>query len=117
MKKLLLTLSFICVCLFSFAQNTPKVGDVLIVKSPSAQFYNQIDFPKLNTLVKRGKLASYTPVINNEVLVDEVITKDNGNTYVVLKKKDGTKFFGLQTTVEANYNKALKAGELIVKKS
>lgn len=101
----------------SFAQNTPKVGDVLVVKSPTAQFYNHIDFPQLNTLVKRGKLASYNPVINNEVMVSEVITKDNGNTYVVLKKKDGTKFFGLQTSVEANYDKAIQAGELVIKKS
>jgi len=111
MKKFIVTVSFICVCFLSYANHTPKVGDVLIVKAPSSQFYNHIAFPQLNILVKRGKIASYTPVIGNEVVVEEVFTKKN-KTYVVLKKNDGTKFFGLYSDVKANYQKAMDSGEL-----
>jgi hypothetical protein len=117
MKKFILTVSFIGVCFLSYANNTPKVGDVLIVKAPSNQFYNHIAFPQLNILVKRGKIACYTPVIGNKVVVDEVFTKSNNKTYVVLKKNDGTKFFGLYTGVKANYQKAIDSGELELLKS
>ena len=85
------------------AQTEPKVGDVLIVKQPSNQYYNHVDFPKLNILVKRGKIASYKSEF------------ESGDTYVVLSKKDGSKFFGLKTKVKANYNKAIEAGELKIK--
>jgi len=80
MKKLLITLSFIIVSFLCFAQNQPKVGDVLIVKEQSGQFYNHISFPKLNTLVKRGKIASYKSVYNSKVVIEEVIVKDNKPT-------------------------------------
>lgn len=111
MKKIILTVSFICVCFLSYANHTPKVGDVLIVKAPSSQFYNHIAFPQLNMLVKRGKTASYAPVIGNEVVVEEVFAKKD-KTYVVLKKNDGTKFFGLYSNVKANYQNAIDSGEL-----
>ncbi|QXP60828.1 hypothetical protein [Olleya sp. HaHaR_3_96] len=113
MKKLVLTLAFICICVVAFAQNQPTVGDALVVQTPSGESYNHIDFPRLNILVKRGKLASYSPVIDNTVIVEEVITKDNA-TYVIIKKKDGTKFFGFQASAEVNYEKALASGELTV---
>ena len=111
MKKIILSVFFICVCFLSYASHTPKVGDVLIVKAPSSQFYNHISFPQLNILVKRGKLASYKSVIGNEVVVEEVFAKKD-KTYVVLKKKDGTKFFGLYIDVKANYQNAMDSGEL-----
>ena len=99
------------------AQTEPKVGDVLIVKQPSNQYYNHVDFPKLNILVKRGKIASYKSEFESEVVIQDVKTKSNGDTYVVLSKKDGSKFFGLKTKVKANYNKAIEAGELKIKKN
>jgi len=113
MKKLVLTLSFICICVVTFAQNEPTVGDELIVEAPSGESYNHISFPRLNILVKRGKLASYNPVIGNVIIVEEIVNKDNV-TYVIIKKKDGTKFFGLQSSAEANYEKALDSGELTI---
>lgn len=116
MKKIILSVLFICVCFLSYASHTPKVGDVLIVKAPSSQFYNHIAFPQLNILVKRGKLASYKPVIGNKVVVGEVFTKKD-KTYVILKKSDGTKFFGLYKDVKANYQKAMDSGELELLKS
>ncbi|MDA0177741.1 hypothetical protein [Mesoflavibacter profundi] len=115
MKKLLLLLSFLTMSFVVNAQTEPKVGDVLIVKQPSNQYYNHVDFPKLNILVKRGKIASYKSEFESEVVIQDVKTKSNGDTYVVLSKKDGSKFFGLKTKVKANYNKAIEAGELKIK--
>jgi hypothetical protein len=115
MKKLFFGLLFLGLCFTMSAQSQPEVGDELIVKESSA--YNYVKFPKLNVLTKRGKVANYKSVYGNTVLVDEVITKDDGSTYVILKKKDGSKFFGYLTKVKANYSKSIDAGELASAKS
>lgn len=112
MKNLFFTLLCLGFCLFIGAQSTPKVGDELIVKAPNGQNYNYVKFPKLNTLIKRGQVGNYKSIYDNTVVVEKVLTKDNGSTYVILKKKDGSKFFGLKTSIKANYTKAIEAGEL-----
>ena len=94
------------------AQDQPKVGDELVIEKTNTQSYKYLKFPKLHTLTKRGKVANYKSVYGNNVIIDEVITKADGSTYVVLKKKDGTKFFGYLTKVKANYSKSIDAGEL-----
>lgn len=114
MKNLLLiTLFFGCFNL-SFSQTEPKVGDQLIIKAPSAQEYNHIDFPKLNILVKRGSLANYKSVYNDTVVVDAVMTNDDGSVSVILKKKNSGKFFGFLPKVKADYAKAIEAKEMVV---
>src|SRR5690606_33952709 len=92
-------------------QNNPQVGDLLVI-NPTGSKYNHISFPKLNIIAKRGKVANYKSVHGNRVVVKEVITEPNGNTYVVLEKKDNTKFFGFVKEVKANYGKSLNAGEI-----
>ncbi|EDP70156.1 hypothetical protein FBALC1_11502 [Flavobacteriales bacterium ALC-1] len=94
------------------AQDQPKVGDELVIEKTSAQRYTYIKFPKLNILSKRGKVANYKSVYKNSVVIDEIVTKENEPTYVILKKKDGTKFFGYLAKVKANYAEAIHAGEL-----
>jgi hypothetical protein len=110
MKKLFFGLLFLGLCFTMSAQSQPEVGDELIIKESSA--YNYVKFPKLNILTKRGKIANYKSVYGNNVLVDEVITKDDGSTYVILKKKDGSKFFGYLAKIKANYTKAIEAKEI-----
>lgn len=114
MKKQILGLFLIGCFFFATAQEQPKVGDVLTIDQPQNHDYKHIDFPKRNILVKRGKLANYKSVYNNVVIVDEVITNDNGSIEVILKKKDGTKFFGILNKVKANYMKAIEAKELTI---
>lgn len=96
----------------SFAQDAPKVGDVLEISEPYAQTFNHIFFPKTNILKKRGHMSGYKSVYGEEVVVSEIETKDDGTTYVILKKKDDTKFFGYLSEVKANYSKSLDSGEL-----
>ena len=115
MKKLFFTLLFLGFYFITFAQSEPKVGDVLIIESPSSHVYNHVKFPKLNTLIKRGKVGNYKSVKGNVVVVDEIIEGKDGSTHVVLKKKDGSKFFGYLTSVKANYDKSIKSGEISVK--
>jgi hypothetical protein len=95
-------------------QNDPQVGDVLVINSPSGTEYNHISFPKLNIIAKRGKVANYKSVHGNHVIVKEVMSKSNGNTYVILEKKDNTKFFGFLKEVKANYDESLNAGEISI---
>ncbi|NRR92370.1 hypothetical protein HSX10_12400 [Winogradskyella undariae] len=116
MKKLFFTLLCFGIFLTASANNTPKIGDVLTVKTPSTESFKHIDFPKANILIKRGVVTRYKSVFNEAVVIEEVNIKNNGSTSVVLKKKDGTKFFGFLNKVEANYEKAINAGELEILK-
>ena len=116
MKKLFFIPLFFGFTISMSAQSAPKVGDELIIKSPTAQNFNHVSFPRLNILAKRGKVANYKSVYNNKVVVKDVITKDNGDTYVILNKKDGSKFFGYLKTIEANYSKAIRAKEIVASK-
>ena len=118
MNKICFLLLFACGVSFannnmSQNQNNPKVGDVLII-NPAGNDYNYIAFPKLNFIAKRGKVANYNSVHGNYVVVKEVINEPNGNTYVILEKKDNTKFFGFVKEVKANYEKSLNAGEISI---
>ncbi|WP_411768747.1 hypothetical protein [Winogradskyella sp. A3E31] len=113
MKKVFFTLVFTGFLFSAIAQEVPQVGDELIVKAPKHQNYDNIDFPKRNILTKRTKVANYKSVYDKTVVIDKVITDDDGNNYVMLKTKDGSKFFGIKSSIKANYNKAIEAGELV----
>ncbi|GLB50151.1 hypothetical protein [Neptunitalea lumnitzerae] len=90
--------------------NEPKQGDVFIINTPEGNQFYHIDFPKLNTLVKRGTIASYKSVYNTPVVITEV----HANNKVSVARKDGKKFFRFYKTVTVDLNKALESGELSV---
>ncbi|MGJ8549297.1 hypothetical protein [Winogradskyella wichelsiae] len=112
MKKLLFTILCFGLFLTASANNNPKVGDVLTVKTPATESFKHIDFPKGNILIKRGVVTRYKSVDNEAVIIHEISTTDNGSTSVTLKKKDGSKFFGFLNAVKADYENAIDAGEL-----
>lgn len=118
MRKLCLLMFFVFGLSFannnpSTNQNDPKVGDVLVINSTSNSNYNHIDFPRLNTIAKRGKVANYKSVHGKRVVVKDVINNGNGTTRIVIENEDGAKFFGFLSQVEADYNKSLASGELL----
>ena len=113
MKKVVFTLLFMGFIFSVTAQEMPQVGEELVIKAPKQTNYHYIDFPKRNILTKRTKVANYKSVYNKTVVIDKVMTDDNGNNYVMLKTKDGSKFFGIKSSIKANYNKAIEAGELV----
>ena len=115
MKKILFL--FLLVSSITYANNTPKlndpkVGDLLIINTPTNHSFNHVDFPNLNVIVKRGGLANYKNVYGLKVIIKEVIVSDNGDKKVVLERHDNKKFFNFLKNVKADYNKALNAGEL-----
>tara|TARA_R110002049_G_scaffold1498_1_gene11602 strand:- start:28264 stop:28632 length:369 start_codon:yes stop_codon:yes gene_type:complete len=93
-------------------QNTPKIGDVLVINAPDNNTYNHIDFPKLNFIVKKGGLATYKNVFGKHVVIKDIINKDDGSTHVILENKDNSKFFRYLKHVKADYHKSLEAGEI-----
>ncbi|MDD7885635.1 hypothetical protein [Flavivirga sp. 57AJ16] len=114
MKSLTITIFFLGLCLLTNAQDKPEIGDELVINPPNGVSYNHIDFPKLNFLVKRGKLANYKNVYGTKVIIKDIEDKGDGHIYVILKKKHGGKFFGFLNEVEANYNKSIESEELSV---
>ncbi|MEW4925613.1 hypothetical protein [Algibacter sp. 2305UL17-15] len=115
MKKLIFILSLLFTLNATInAQNKipkPEIGDVLMVNAPDGTTYNHVFFPRLNFLVKRGKVANYKSVYGKKVVVKDVFEK-NGATYVMLTPKNGEKFFGHVSKVKANYSKSINSGEL-----
>ncbi|WP_458627129.1 hypothetical protein [Winogradskyella sp. PC D3.3] len=116
MKNVIFTILCFAFVLTASASNNPKVGDILTIKTQSVQGFNHIDFPKANILIKRGVVTAYKSVNNETVVIDKVETTDNGSTTIILKKKDGSKFFGFLNNVKANYVKAINSGELVLTK-
>lgn len=119
MKKVVLFFALSLLFGFCYANTTqpkyqkaPKKGDVLVVNHQSGQKYNHIDFPRLNFIVKRGGLANYKSVHGIHVIVKEVVETD-GNTHVILERKDGKKFFGFLKDVKANYTKSINSKEFL----
>ena len=116
MKKLLFTLLFFGFCFLSSAQKDPQIGDTFIINEPNAHSFKYVKFPKPNILIKRGTVNRYKSVYGDTVVIDDIVTKEDGSVYVTLKKKDGSQFFGYLNSVKANYTKALEAKEIAMVK-
>lgn len=114
MKKLFFTLVFLGLCISTHAQDQPKIGDILEINQPYGQQYQYVKLPKPNILKKRGVVDNYKSVYGNKVVVEDIKTKKNGTTYIILKKEDGSKFFGFLSTIKASYEKSIDAGELSI---
>jgi hypothetical protein len=103
----------------SFANNTPlknfndpQIGDVIIINQTNANGYKYIFFPKLNFIVKKGGIGNYNLVEHTHAIIKKVEKNENGDIFVILKRKNDKKFFGSVKSVKANYTKALNAGEI-----
>lgn len=101
----------------TLSNNDPQVGDVLIINKTNANGYKYIFFPKLNFIVKRGGLASYSIVEGNHAVINKVESDENGDTYVYLERRNGQKFFGCLKEVKADFKKALNSGEISILKN
>lgn len=114
MKKLL------CIAIFALsgvvlAQDnlkTVEVGDVLVLSEPAKETYKHIDFPRKNTIMKRGAIADFKNLVGKRVIVSEISTLADGTKQVVLKREDGQDFFRFYPSVKGDLDKALAAGEL-----
>ncbi|MCM5662127.1 hypothetical protein [Galbibacter mesophilus] len=113
MKKRLLFAIFSFFMISAIAQEKEvNVGDVFTINSISKSDFSHIELPRKNIIIKRGGVPDYKTVFNNEVVVTEVSTNNDGEQIARLKRTDGRKFFSSFPTVTANVNRALEAEEL-----
>lgn len=97
-------------------EGTIERGNELILGTVSALGFQHIDFPRKNLIIKLGAVADFKALEGEKVVVDEVFSQ-NGEIKVVIKRKNGRKFFRFWPSVTASLEKALKEGELIFQKS
>ncbi|APQ18370.1 hypothetical protein [Maribacter hydrothermalis] len=95
-------------------QTNVEVGDVFEIGKPEANKYKHIDFPHENFIIKRGGIANYKRAEGATVVVTSIKEKKDGTTQIKFKKKDGGRFFGSHTTIQANYHEAISSGELMM---
>ncbi|WP_149274541.1 hypothetical protein [Pareuzebyella sediminis] len=117
MKKLTIITTLLLFTGLSNAQNSEDLvakGDRIVLGSPEGQHYQHVDFPRRNIIMKRGATANFKALFNESLIVEAVATKKDGTTKVTLKREDGINFFRFYPTVEANLEKALVKGELIM---
>ena len=94
-----------------------KVGDELIIGSPSKTNYQFIEVPRKNFIIKRGGIANMNSLRNDKVTVTKMTFDRSSNPIVVLKKSNGAKFFNALRTLKADLNGAISNGELQLKNS
>lgn len=113
MKRVFFTLLTILLAgQLSYSQAvTVQEGAEFRIEKPEGT-YQHIQFPRANFIIKRGGIANMAATDGLTVVVDRVSRK-NGNQVVILKRKDGAKFFRNFRTVAAHWPEAIEAGELV----
>ena len=117
MKKLiyLLKMMFLFCFFLSYGQESSQnetVGKIYIINAKSGSSYNHIYFPKPNFIMKRGGFANYNALIGKKIIVTKVLKEKKTGTIVSIKLEDGSKFFGVYPSMDANLQKAIEKGEL-----
>lgn len=87
-------------------------GEVLVIHEPVNYGYSHVKLPRANFIIKSGGTPDYNNLKGLEVEVAEVKTTRKGDVKVILKRRDGKKFFGSFPAISANYEEALNSGEL-----
>ena len=94
------------------ALNGVKEGSVLQIGTLDSPRYKHIDFPRANFIIKKGGIANYKKMEGVKVVVTAVNKKNDGTLQVQIQRKDGKRFFGNQSVVNADLKDALESGEL-----
>ena len=92
--------------------NEVKVGDVFEIGTPKSKTYQHIDFPRPNLIIKRGGIVNYKRVQGKKVVVTSVKEKKDGSARIIIRRIDGGRFLGSHMMVAANFDEAVKSGEL-----
>jgi hypothetical protein len=89
---------------------TVAEGAEFQIEKPDGDFQH-ILFPRKNFIIKRGGIANMNLADGLHVVVDRVARKGDRQV-VILRRKDGAKFFRNFSTVAAYWPEAMQAGEL-----
>lgn len=117
MKTYLLSFALALFTLGLFAQSQTttadvSIGDVYKIGSSETATYKHIEIPRPNIIRKRGGFPNHRDIKGRIVEVTDIKEKTDGTTEVTIQLKDGTRFFGSHKWIKADFNAALKAGEL-----
>ncbi len=91
------------------------VGDVFEIGMPEYNRFRHIRFLRPNFIIKGGGIADYKRVAGTKVVVLSAKDKKDGTTLVQIKREGGGRFFGNQTKVLANFDKAVLSKELLTR--
>jgi hypothetical protein len=113
-KSLLFIVLFAMTSWMNAQETYPNLvkGDIVILGNPKGSDYHYIDFPRKNSIIKRGAIANFNALIGKKLVVEHIETNKTGTVVASLKRKDGQKFFRFFPTVKANLNGALNSGEI-----
>ncbi|VXB79436.1 conserved exported hypothetical protein [Flavobacterium sp. 9AF] len=112
-KFLILFLAFSFINTYSQEKTTQQdIKKVYVLKSVQNNAYQHIYFPKTNFIKKRGGFENYETLIDKKVIVTKRVKQKKDSWIVLLKLEDGTNFFGVYPTIEADLEKAIEKGEL-----
>ncbi|QYA26811.1 hypothetical protein G3I01_15350 [Gramella sp. MT6] len=95
------------------SENNVEIGDVLKIGKADNYQYTHVDFPKPNFIIKKGGIANYDQLSGTLVEVTKIRNNDKGQTTIILKRRDGKKFFGSFSEIKADYQKAIASAELV----
>ena len=117
MKTTIFTFLMCCFLSFSNYSQTSsdqvKVGDTFTIGEVKMNNYKHIKFPKKNFIIKRGGIATYKNVVNQEVEITNLKEKKDGKIEATIKLKNGKYFFKSHKYIKVNLDEALKEKELI----
>ena len=93
--------------------DTVKKGEVLEIGAPETYQYAFVKFPRSNFIIKKRGVSNFKNIPGTLVKVTEVRENSKGDTIVILRRKDGKKFFGSFPEIKADYKKAIASAELV----
>lgn len=94
-----------------------EIGEILKIGNANNYQYSHVKLPRPNFIIKTGGIPNYDKLEGVLVEVTEVKTDNQGDIKVILKRKDGKKFFNSFPEIKADYNKAIASKELLKQKS
>ncbi|MFZ9002464.1 MAG: hypothetical protein ACO20F_00555 [Robiginitalea sp.] len=97
----------------AYSQTTPpQEGEELVLKLPESGSFEYLDVPRNNFIMKQGGIVDIDQLDNTTVVVDQVRETRKG-TQLVLKRKDGNRFFKSHRYLTASWPEIAESNELL----
>ena len=99
-----------------YSQSTPpEAGEELRLNLPESGSFDHLDVPRNNFIMKQGGIVDMQRLDNAVVVVDRVRETRKG-TQLVLKSKDGNRFFKSHRYLTASWPQVAESKELLPSK-
>lgn len=96
----------------AYSQSTPpQEGEELQLNLPESGSFEYLDVPRNNFIIKQGGIVNIEQLDRTQVVVAMVRETRNG-TQLVLKRKDGNRFFKSHRYLTASWPEVSESNEL-----